>query len=487
MYRQGNLFRDIPYYLLPLGGVLLLCIVKYRLLMLGNYQSDIYLLYQAANDWLIDKPLYTENSYGNLMKQHTYYLLPLFAPFTQLGGVFGLVVLQALLYLAAVFSWITAVDRPQRLKISLMLTLLLCGPLGFYVFDDPVYGWHAENLLLPLTLWAAAALYRKQRYLSWALLICMALTREDGALQAAGLLSVYTWFLQRSAALPLNKALKRIVVYYAVAVAVMLLSLFIITAFPGSRLHGLPTGWALFVQDSGTRDVYLGTLIVYFIALVLVLPLGFRLFYQGRSYDWLALVFIVPVLLSGLAGGLFYFPDAFYSVLWPPRLVYTWSLCIVFVLYLVLFQRRSMRYSIRWIWALLPVLLINAGALYLPVFYKTYNPWYFLRQAFATPDTELRQTIRELKCVSATLPARQTLLVDRNFAVYFQEHDFVLCDGLQHPPGKELSVAVLHDDTYFRQAPAFQPQDSLQSGNIRIYFDRRAHPLYNVLKTCIHN
>jgi|GEM_PF-1407947 len=486
MYRQGNSFRDIPYYLLPLAGVVLLCVVKYRLLMQGNYQSDIYLLYQSANDWLLDKPLYTENSYGNLLKQHTYYLLPLFAPFTQLAGVYGLVVLQALLYLAAVFSWIRAVDRPQRLKMSLVLTLLLCGPLGFYVFDDPIYGWHVENLLLPLTLWAAAALYRKQRYLAWILLACIALTREDGALQAAGLLSVYTWFLQRSGMLPLNKALKRIAVYYAAAAGIVALSLLIITAFPGSRLHGLPAGWTLFMQDSDARDVYLGTLIVYFIALVLVLPLSFRLFYRCRTYDWLGLFFIVPVLLSGMAGGLFYFPDTFFSVLWPPRLVYTWSLCIAFVLFLVLFQRRSSRYSVRWVGALLPVLLINAVALYLPAYYKTYNPWFFVKQAFSAPGTELQHTLTDLKCISRALPGRQTLMVDRNFAVYFREHDFVLCDGLEHPPGKEVSVAVLHDVTQFRKTGYFQPRDSLNSGHVRIYFDTRGHPLYNVLKTCIN-
>lgn len=487
MYRQGNLLRDIPYYLLPLAGVFLLCIIKYRLLMLGNYQSDVYLLYQAANDWLTDKPLYTENSYGNLMGQHTYYLLPLFAPFTQLAGVFGLVVLQALLYLAAVFSWIRVVDRPQRLKISLMLTLLLCGPLGFYVFDDPVYGWHVENVLLPLTLWAAAALYGKQRTLAWVLLACMALTREDGALQAAGLLSLYTWFLQRYGMLPLKKALKRIVFYYALALGFLGISLLIISVFPASRLQGLTPGLALFIQAADTRDVYLGTLLVYFVALVLVLPLSFRLFYGGRDYDWLALFFIAPVLLSGLAGGLFYFPDTFFSVLWPPRLIYTWSLCIVFVLYLILFQRRSYRYSARWVPALLSVLLINAAALYKPVFYKSYNPWYFLRQSFSAPAPEVQHTITELQCISGMLPERQTLLVDRNFALYFQEHDFILCDGLRHPPGKTPSVAVLHNVLYFRRAAYFQPQDSLYGRNIRIYFDRKAHPLYNALKICIYN
>lgn len=484
MYRPG-IFRDIFSYLLPFAGILCLCIIKYRLLYSGYYQSDIYLLYQAAGDWLTDKPLYTENTYGNLMGLHTYYLLPLLALFTKPAGVYGLVLAQALLYLAAVIAWIRAVPPRQGPGISLVLTLLLCGPLGFYIFDDPVYGWHVENLLLPLTILAAAALYRERTVAAWILLLCMALLREDGALQAAGLFALYTWYRYTSGLLGRHYAFRRIALGYGLAFAFTGFSLWILSRNAEPRMHGVFAGLEAYLQHPGQSGRYTALLALYFVLLVPVLPLLFSVFYKGSRLLAATFLCMLPVLATGIAGGLYYYPDTFFSILWPSRLVYTWSLAMVCVLYLLVAGEGNRYSAYRWIWPLAGILLLQAWVLYLPAFYPTYSPWFFTRRAFTAPPPVVRQKIDRLRCMGSGLPGRQTLLVDKNFAVYFQRHDFVLCDGLTHASGKKAGIAILTAKTHFAGNAAFQPADSLVAGNVYVYFAVENHPLRRYLENCM--
>jgi len=485
MHKKRYVVPGILYGLIPLLGMSLLCFVKYRLLYAGYYQSDIFLLYQAANDWLIDKPLYTENTYGNLMQMHTYYILPLLAPFTQLFGVFGLVLAHALLYLGAACSWIAAVDSPRKLQVSLLLTLLFCGPLGFYLFDDPVYGWHMELLMLPLSVWAGAALFRRQKIAAAVLLACIVLVREDGAFQAAAVLGIYTWFLYRAGLLPLHTTLIRTALFYVASLGIFALSMYILSRAEQPRILGLLQRWEMFCTDAAAARSYLYTLAFYFTALVLAMPLFFRFMYCDLSLDWLALVHIVPVTATGFAGGFYYYPDAFFSLLWASRLVYAWALVLVFVLFLMQFQRRSTRYSKRWIPALAATLLLSAFVLYLPSFYPTYNPWFFIRSAFAKPGAEQQARHTQLQCVSEALPAQYTLLADKNFIVYFSRQNFILCDGAPNKAAKEPDLAITSQPVYFYKGPYFSAQDSLKTPVLSIYFNRTDHPLRPVLEKCL--
>src|SRR5690606_36736074 len=81
----------IPFFL-----SLAFLLYKYAILNTGLYKSDLYSFYQNANDWLIDKPIYFENTFGQTFLHHTYYLTPVLAPFTFLFGIGGLFIAQIL-------------------------------------------------------------------------------------------------------------------------------------------------------------------------------------------------------------------------------------------------------------------------------------------------------------------------------------------------------------------------------------------------------
>ena len=64
--------------------------------------------------------------------------------------------------------------------------------MGFWIWDDPFYGWHAEVLYVPLAVLFAGALTRRRRQvLLWG--AALVLLREDGAVVACAIHLLHTW------------------------------------------------------------------------------------------------------------------------------------------------------------------------------------------------------------------------------------------------------------------------------------------------------
>src|SRR5262249_7256609 len=122
-------------------------------------------------------------------------------PLTNAWGAYGLFAVHALLLLAA----FRAADRllaPDLARRAAFALAYLFGPIAFWIWDDPTYGWHIELLYLPLAVLFVAAANRGSRVL-WVWAAALVLLREDGAVVVCSLELVSTW--GRLAAFPWSR------------------------------------------------------------------------------------------------------------------------------------------------------------------------------------------------------------------------------------------------------------------------------------------
>src|SRR5262249_54167673 len=98
----------------------------------------------------------------------------------------GLFIGYALLLLLAALSVSKLASAAPQWKRELywsIMAALILGPISFWVWDDPIYGWHGELLFLPLSILFCTALI-SQSQLRWVFAALIVLTREEGAVVA---------------------------------------------------------------------------------------------------------------------------------------------------------------------------------------------------------------------------------------------------------------------------------------------------------------
>ena len=139
------------------------------------------------------RPLLFENQYGVLTETHNYYAILALGPLTKLFGAYGLFAGFLLLLFLAARSSLLFLDRGSSgwTQTRIVFGSLLLGPVGFWFWDHPIYGFHLELLLLPLgILYALSLIDGSRRRWLWLAPIC--LTHEQGPLFAClGVLPQY--------------------------------------------------------------------------------------------------------------------------------------------------------------------------------------------------------------------------------------------------------------------------------------------------------
>ena len=165
--------------------------VKVRLFLSLEYSWDLFVALQMSRSWLTGRPLLWENRWGHASVSHNYFLTPVLGLLTQFWGVYGLFVAHGLMILLA-FLELQRLLRPlpALLRYACIATYLF-GPVGFWIWDDPFYGWHAEALYVPLAVLFAGALIRRRKVFLWG--AALVLLREDGAVVACAIHLLHTW------------------------------------------------------------------------------------------------------------------------------------------------------------------------------------------------------------------------------------------------------------------------------------------------------
>jgi hypothetical protein len=164
--------------------------VKVRLFLGLEYTSDLFAWIQLPRNWLQGRPFFYASGPPSAVV-HGYYLSPLLGPLTNAFGAYGLFAVHAALLLAA----FRAADRllaPDLGRRAAFALAYLFGPIAFWIWDDPTYGWHIELLYLPLAVLFVAAIVRGSKA-RWAWAAALVLLREDGAVVVCSLELVSTW------------------------------------------------------------------------------------------------------------------------------------------------------------------------------------------------------------------------------------------------------------------------------------------------------
>jgi len=167
-------------------------VAKAKLFAGLEYTSDLFSHVELARNWLRGRPLAHENHFGAHFGGHAYYFDLALGPFVAAAGAYGLFAAHGLLLLGASIE-ATKLLRPMPLLARLAVAFgLLLGPISFWLFDDPIYGWHAELLFLPLSIFFVSAFRRGSRW-RWFWALCIVLVREEGAVVACAIHLVCAW------------------------------------------------------------------------------------------------------------------------------------------------------------------------------------------------------------------------------------------------------------------------------------------------------
>src|SRR5690242_4158199 len=114
-----------------------------------EYTSDLFTHLEMSRSLFRGYPFLADNQFGSHLGLHNFFVVPLLYPLTGPFGAYGLFLSFALLTFAAAVSIAAEIRRGepgQQERDWLVLGAGLLGPISFWVFDDPIYGWHAELL-----------------------------------------------------------------------------------------------------------------------------------------------------------------------------------------------------------------------------------------------------------------------------------------------------------------------------------------------------
>jgi hypothetical protein len=298
---------------------------------------DLYTFLEMSWSWRYAGHLLHDNVYGAHGAIHNFYILPLLSPLTIPLGAYGLVVALTVTYLIGALrvARTTALDQTGRVVV---LAALL-GPVAFFVFDNPAFGFHPELFYPPLVALLVMDLLEGRHRRAILPAVVMLLVKEDGAVLLAAVLLVYfAWRLWSSREAPraerrrlmATAALTLLVVTVIFAAGMTLLALQSEATGPMLRnaeprllrslkiLGRTVAGEARSFHGERLRAGLTGYALV---CGLLLLPLGRRL---PRGLALFLLSAPVIVILLSVSSAHY----RFQMMLWPPRLAHLLALVV---------------------------------------------------------------------------------------------------------------------------------------------------------------
>lgn len=284
-----------------------------------DYQSDIIIHLQMSRNWFYGWPLFFDNAYGNHGQIHNYLINPLFGLFTIPFQINGFFIFQLISYSLSIFSIYKYQKSNDKGEYSILIYLLLLGPIGIYLLENPGYGWQIEQAFIPAALLFSFGILWNKPILKFSGIIAVLLIKEEGPVLAASL-HLFSILSNDNFKNSYKKALLILSVYIAIFI-LGLLWLKINNAGGESRIDFLLNkinnpedfNWAPWLKIFSIR--FLLTSIPLFLFL--------RIF--GSQKTLWAMVLAIPILLINIISGLAYFPDPNFSLLWTPRLSLAWA------------------------------------------------------------------------------------------------------------------------------------------------------------------
>lgn len=330
--RDGVVGRSHKVVACVVAGAVLACwlVAKNRLFRGLEYTSDLFSHLQISLSLGPGQHLLHENGFGDHRALHNYYLLPLLYPFTRPLGAYGLFLALALLIFVAV---VRVLDLSRDRQDGPLLHLIVCsalvlGPVAFWMWDDPVYGWHTELLFFPLALLFAASLIRGRG--AWVFAAAIVLVREEGAILGWAIHAAFQAVRRDAPVGDLDKRFpvaRRLMLTTLVWLLVFAAGLGVLLAFQ-KHLGRSRVALGIIanpIHDESLRAAYLISLSDAFLLLASG-AIAFVAVASIRALAWGALCslpLLVPISIAAISFG----PGALigHGAAWPPRFVMLWS------------------------------------------------------------------------------------------------------------------------------------------------------------------
>lgn len=312
-------------------------VVKAVLFHRLEYTSDLFLNLQLTRSFFDGRPLLWDNFYGNFKAIHNSYIAVLFYPLTRFLGAYGLFVAEAALYgwaAGKILCRASAAEHGPEPYWAVLAAMAL-GPVAFWIWDDPVYGFHFELLFVPLSVLFAVSLSERSRW-AWIFAALIVLTREEGAIVAWCIHVLHERLNpEPGAGGPGARAvrLRRLAWITGAWLLVFIAGMTLLLAMGAGRLGPAQAGLHRLVAHSATRWQVIESLS----DAVLLLSAGGLVYLAGIPLRGLvasalvSLALIVPTTMASLIyGGV-----RLHGIAWPPRFAMLWGVALAGCLFAI--------------------------------------------------------------------------------------------------------------------------------------------------------
>jgi len=317
-------------------------VVKSVLFHRLEYTSDLFSNLELSRSFFDGRPLLWENGFGDHKAIHNLYIAVLFYPFTRFLGAYGLFAAEAALYgwaIHKILSRASLLTDYRRELYWAVLAAIGLGPVAFWIWDNPIYGFHYELALVPLSALFAVSLSERSRW-AWIFAALIVLTREEGAIVAWCIHVLHEVLNSEPGTGGLgarSALLRRLAWITGTWLLVFIAGMALLLAMGAShgRLGLALMGLRGLAEDSSTRSLLIESLG----DAVLLLGTGGVVYLAGIPLRGLAASAVVSLALivPSSLGSLTYSGDAFraHAITWPPRFAMLWSVMLAGYLFAV--------------------------------------------------------------------------------------------------------------------------------------------------------
>jgi hypothetical protein len=427
-----------------------------------EYVSDLYLHMQAARNYFSFWPPRT--NFGYITTFHNYYSIGLFYPLVRWLDVYGIFVGHlALLGLACVriLQLDTADKHARAVAVAVVLSLVL-GPVGFWLWDNPIYGFGLDSVMFPFTLLFATELLRGSRSVwLWGTLVVA--SHEAGPVLLCSIQLMLRIVAARPGRLWETKWWRGtlvVVVAWLTIFAAGLAFLRYVEHVTGTNenlgrltdvLQTVPVVFREARLRAAMGDMLIGTAVLCGSGLVWVLPLWRRL---PVAVGALAVAIVPIVVITALASLHYREPGQtnnliYHGMTWPPRFSFIWAIITTLVIALAHVPRGALGNRVHGVTALVLLLLsilLQGWALQRV---RGYDIVGRIRAAFDPQNLMSKQALSRqedeyLSCLAASLPRRTSVMLNTNLFGYFHRQDFVW-PGLEDRAVSRPYIAVCEE------------------------------------------
>lgn len=411
---------------LALALVLAFAICKAMLFEGLEYLSDIQIHVQKANSFLFGFPILYDNFHGPQPYHNTFVEL-LLGPLSARWGAYGLFAPTYALILLTAFALLDLAGKgsaEQRWSHYFLLLACLLGPVGFWMWDNVVYGWHPEILAFPFSVLMTCAILRerpRQAALWGALLLSV---HENSPVVICSILLMREILGKPWREIFERRSLLRICGIIAVCLALFGIAMAIQQLWDSAGSSRLSAALARNISYASAAKMLLQALLILFSSSLVVFLSGFRV----RDM-LLALACCLPLLITGTIASLPYSDnpsEALENIMWSPRYCFLWGAFLSGALIHV--SRLRIGYSRERLAVSIALLAIVSLGLqhYALSSIRSYSPWARIGAIRSGQLTINRLSPREvafMECVAGAVDTRTPLQVSSFLVTMFHRHN----------------------------------------------------------------